>query len=127
VNSRSWTYIASSFYWVSYAWVPISQSPGTSGLVTTLTLTPSSGASFVPNLYVPTNVYVPVAATTSGTVKITMGPSSGTENTPVPVSNLVALSEPTFTLARVPAGWKVIVTITGTTVAIGTVTVVTDR
>lgn len=84
----------------------------------------SSGAAFIPSATLDTMVYIPIAATTTGTVKITYGPSTGAENTPVPTSNLVALSEPAFTL-RVPAGWKVVVTIVGTTVAIGTVTVTT--
>ncbi len=84
----------------------------------------SSGVAFTPSTTLDTMVYVPVAATTTGTVKITMGPSTGAENTPIPTSALVASSEPTLSL-RVPGGWKVVVTITGVTVTIGTVTVVT--
>lgn len=100
----------------------LSSDSSTTAAVTTPAV--SSGAAFTPSTTKDTQVYIPIAATTTGTVTITMGPSTGTENTPVPVSNLVAASEPVFTL-RVPKGWKVIVTKTGTTVAIGTVTVVT--
>ena len=78
----------------------------------------------VPNATKDTMVYIPINATTVGTYKVTMGPTTGTENTPVPVSNLAASTELTVTL-RVPAGWTFIVTITGVTVAIGTVTAVT--
>lgn len=93
----------------------------TAAVATTPAVT--SGVGFIPSALADTMVYVPVAATTTGTVTITMGPTTGAENTPVPASNLVALSEPCFTL-RVPAGWTVIVTKTGTTVAIGTVTAI---
>lgn len=94
----------------------------TAPVVAFTTASPSSGAAFTPLSTSDATVYIPVAATTTGTVKVTMGPSTGAENTIVPVSNLVALSEPTFTV-RVPLGWKVVITITGTTVVIGTVTI----
>jgi hypothetical protein len=61
---------------------------------------------------------VPIAATTTGTVTITVGGV-----TYVPSSALVALSEPTFTIP-VRKGQAVTITVTGTTVAIGTCTVV---
>lgn len=97
----------------------------TSGIVSGIsTTTPSSGVGFVPLVTSDCMLYVPIAATTTGTVTITFGPSTGSENTPVPSSALVASSEPTFTL-RVPKGWTVIITKTGTTVAIGTCTIQT--
>ena len=85
----------------------------------------SSGVAFQPNSFgIDVMLYVPIAATTTGTVTITMGPTTGGEHTIVPTSGLVAGSEPTFTI-RVPGSWHVIVTVAGVTVAIGTVTIVT--
>ncbi len=86
------------------------------------TAAPSSGVAFTPLSSSASMVYIPVIATTTGTAKVTMGPSTGAENNVFPALNMVALSAETFTL-RVPAGWKVVVTITGTTVAIGTVNI----
>jgi hypothetical protein len=96
----------------------------TSEFVAFSTASPSSGSAFTPTSVGDSVVYIPIAATTTGTVTITMGPSTGAEHTIVPSSNVAAASEPTFTL-RVPAAWKVVVTITGTTVSIGTATIQT--
>jgi hypothetical protein len=82
----------------------------------------SSGVAFTPLATSDSVIYVPVNATTAGTVVITMGPSTGAENAVIPTSNIVALSEPVYTL-RVPMNWKVIVTKAGTTVVIGTVNI----
>ncbi len=101
---------------------PMSGGSDTTGIAAFTTATPSSGVAFTPLATSDSIVYIPVAATTTGTVTITMGPSTGAENPVVPSSNLVALSEPTFTLL-VPKNWKVVVTKTGTTVAIGTVNI----
>lgn len=94
----------------------------TSGAAAFTTAAPTSGVAFTPLATSDATVYIPVIATTAGTVKITMGASTGAENPVVPVSNMVAQSEPTFTLL-VPKNWKVIVTITGVTTAIGTVNI----
>lgn len=86
------------------------------------TATPASGVAFTPLAASDSVAYIPIAATTTGTVAITMGPSTGAEHAIIPTSALVALSEPTFTLL-VPKAWKVVVTIVGTTVVIGTVNI----
>jgi hypothetical protein len=100
-------------------------SSGTSTAIGIVVSTPSpvSGTAFTPNANTDCTLYIPIVATTTGTVTITMGPTTGAERTPVPTSNLVALSEPTYML-RVPQGWKVIITITGITVSIGGCTAV---
>jgi len=90
----------------------------TSGLTAPSTTTPSSGSPFTPSATTDSFLLVPIVATTTGTVTITVGGV-----TYVPVSNLVALSEPTFTLP-VRAGQSVTITTTGTTVVIGTCTIV---
>ena len=90
----------------------------TSGLTAPSTATPSSGSPFTPSTTTDTLVLVPINATTVGTVTITVGGV-----TYVPVSNLVALSEPTFTIP-VRKGQAVTITITGVTVAIGTCTII---
>lgn len=80
--------------------------------------TPSSGVAFTPGASQDCMLYVAVIATTLGTAKITMGPSTGAEFTPVPVVNLVASMGDIYAI-RVPAGWKVVATLTGVTVAFG--------
>jgi hypothetical protein len=83
----------------------------------------TSGVGFIPSKYQDCDLYVPVVATTTGTVAITMGPTTGSENTPYPSQNLLVGMGQTLDL-KVPAGWTVIATITGVTVAFGTATVI---
>jgi len=90
----------------------------TSQLAAPTTTTPTSGVGFTPSTTTDSTVLIPVNATTVGTVAITVGGV-----TFVPTSNLVALSEPTFTVP-VRRNQVVVVTITGTTVAIGLCTIV---
>lgn len=90
----------------------------TSGSTAPSTASPVSGTPFTPSSASDVFLLVPVAATTTGTVTISVGGV-----TYVPVSNLVALSEPTFTIP-VRKGQAVTITVTGTTVAIGTCTIV---
>ncbi len=94
----------------------------TSGVAAFTTATPSSGVALTPLATSDAMVSLPIVATTTGTAKVTIGPSTGAENTHVPVSALVALLGLNYTL-RVPKGWKVVITITGVTVAIGTVNI----
>lgn len=90
----------------------------TSSATAPSTVSPSSGTPFTPSTLSDVFLLVPIAATTTGTVTITVGGV-----TYVPSSALVALSEPTFTIP-VRKGQAVTITVTGTTVAIGTCTVV---
>ena len=95
----------------------------TSGSTTITTPTVTSGNAFTPSATRNTAVYIPIIATTAGTYKVTYGPSTGAENQ-INSGNLVALQEVVVTVIC-PATWKVVVTITGTTVAIDTVSVQT--
>lgn len=81
-----------------------------------------SGTAFTPSASANSTVYVQTNAAAAGSTTITMGPSTGAENT---IANAVAQvvgSDELFTL-RVPAGWKVVVTVAGVT--IGSVVVIT--
>lgn len=80
---------------------------------------PVSGAAFTPSATQDTMLYISANFTTVGTIKVTMGPTTGAENTPCPVLNELAGTSDVAQL-RVPAGWKVVATLTGVTVAFGT-------
>jgi hypothetical protein len=80
---------------------------------------PVSGVAFTPSATQDTMIYIAANFTTVGTFKVTMGPTTGAENTPFPVANEVAASSDVAQM-RVPAGWKVVATLTGVTVAFGT-------
>lgn len=77
----------------------------------------TSGAAFTPNATFDAVVQVNLAATTLGTLAVTYGPTTGAENTWLPSANAVAGSDLITTL-YVPAGWKVVATATGVTVAL---------
>ena len=83
----------------------------------------SSGGGFIPSQYQDCDLYVPVVATTAGTVTITMGPATGAEQTPYPSQRLLLGGDQTLPV-HVPAGWTVIATVTGVTVTFGTATVI---
>lgn len=102
----------------SFSTITLSTGTDTSSLAAPTTTTPSSGVGFTPSTTTDSTVLIPINATTVGTVAITVGGV-----TYVPTSNLVALSEPTFTVP-VRRNQSVVVTITGTTVAIGLCTIV---
>ena len=76
-----------------------------------------SGSAFTPNATFDTIVQIDLAATTLGTLTVTYGPTTGAENTWLPAANVVAGSDIVSTLP-VPAGWKVVATATGVTVAL---------
>ncbi len=80
---------------------------------------PVSGTPFTPNATTDCMLYLNLVFTTVGTWAITMGPSSGSEHVIAPTLNAGAVTGEQATL-RVPAGWKVVCTLTGTTVAFGT-------
>lgn len=94
----------------------------TSAVAARSTASPSTGVAFTPSIFNDSEVYLPIAFTTAGTVAVTMGPSTGAENVVYASSNEVAGSNPVLHLS-VPKGWLVIVTITGTTVTIGTASI----
>ena len=74
-----------------------------------------SGAAVTPNATSDSLVNVNVAATTVGTVTVTYGPVTGAENVWCPSTALLAGMGESIAL-RVPAGWKMVVTLTGVTV-----------
>lgn len=74
----------------------------------------TTGVAFTPNASFDCFVMIVLIATTVGTLTITYGPSTGAENTWLPVITVTAGSAETVGL-YVPAGWKVIATDTGTT------------
>lgn len=84
---------------------------------------PVSGAAFTPDANQDCMLYVSITATTAGTYALTMGPTTGAENAIITARNLVAASGVDIAV-RVPAGWKVVVTLTGVTVAFGACTAV---
>lgn len=93
----------------------------TSGSTTIAIPTVTSGIAFTPSTTRNTAVYIPIAATTTGTYTVTYGPTTGAENALFSALLLTASSSESVTVFC-PATWKVVVTVTGTTVAIGTVT-----
>ena len=104
---------------INNAWVPTDLQPaGALSSINTQTtaqvLTPTvvSGTAFTVDADNDAIVNVPVVATTTGTLTITFGPTVGNEYTPVPSMNLVALSGVNQS-QYLPAGWSMIVTVTG--------------
>lgn len=91
--------------------------PGVNGQFAAQSFT--SGTVFTPNAVWPCTLLLPVS--TGGTMTVTMGPSTGSENTPMPSSTVVAGQIPSIT---VPAAWKVIVTLTTAVVTGASTTVV---
>lgn len=86
----------------------------TIGAVTTPSV--SSGVAFTPNAQQNSDVYVQLAAGGAGSVTVTMGPSTGAEST-LTSALAVASGAPPMLRYRVPAGWKLVVTVTTVTIA----------
>lgn len=74
--------------------------------------TPPSGGRDV-------SLVLPVATSSSGTLTLTMGPSTGTENT-ILSANPVAAGQ--VITVHVPSAWKVVVTLSGCTLGTATIT-----
>ena len=92
----------------------------TSAVVTTPAVV--SGTAFTPSVTTDAMVYVQTDAAVAGTYTITMGPTTGAEHVvATAVKQLVGSDD--LTTVRVPASWKVVVTVV--TVTIGHVLVVT--
>ncbi|MDA8311450.1 MAG: hypothetical protein M0Z46_12725 [Actinomycetota bacterium] len=84
--------------------------------------TVASGVAFTPSATTDSMLYVQTDAAVAGTYTITMGPTTGAEHVvATAVKQLVGSDD--LTTVRVPASWKVIVTVV--TVTIGHVLVVT--
>lgn len=81
-----------------------------------------SGTAFTPSATTDAMVYIQTNAKTAGSYKITMGPTTGAEHA---VATTVAqvVGSDDVTTVRVPAGWKMVVTVTSVTLS--SVTVVT--
>jgi hypothetical protein len=76
----------------------------------------TSGSAVTPNVTYDTFVNINVVPTTTGTVTVTYGPTTGAENTWVP-STALLVGQGTNIGIPIPATWKFVVTFTGTTVA----------
>ena len=81
--------------------------------VTTPAIT--SGVAFVPNATEDSSLCLTVDAAVAGSVEVTMGPSTGAEYS-FGTQAMLAGSDDIITVP-VPAGWKVVVTLTSTTVS----------
>jgi hypothetical protein len=99
--------------------------PGTSGIDSSSAfgLTPidvTSGVAFNPQGNVDVTVYLEVTTTSVGMLTVTIGPT-GDEHTIIAKTTLIAYyaSSTVFTV-RVPAGWLVVATWTGTSTCIAT-------
>lgn len=88
----------------------------TYGCVTITTPTITSGTAFEPNANVDSELSFTIGAAAAGSYSVTYGPSTGAENTIVSSAALVAGSSGYF-CKRIPAGWKVIVTLTSVTIS----------
>lgn len=74
--------------------------------------TPTSGVAFTPNTTFVTSVVITANAAAIGTVSVTMGPTTGAENTICTAVALLASMGETISFIC-PNGWKVIATMTG--------------
>lgn len=85
--------------------------------------TPSSGVAFTPNANYTTQTVITSNCSVAGSVAVTMGPSTGAEDTVTSAVSLLAGQGETVTFI-VPDGYKVIVTTTGTVTLSSSVTVI---
>ena len=76
----------------------------------------SSGVAFTPNATLDAMVYMQLAAAAAGSYSLTMGPTTGAENT-IGNAVAVAIGAPPLLTLRVPAGWKAVLTVTTITIA----------
>lgn len=90
---------------------------GPGGVVTTPAVT--SGTAFTPAA-VPSTVYFQINATVAGSYTLTMGPTTGAENTIGSAVAMVVGSDDLVTL-DVPANWKVVLTVSSVTISRTTV------
>ena len=109
-----------TFRWDGTTWQEVSRPVAAGGAVTTPTVI--SGVAFTPSANAPSTVYFQVNAAIAGSYILTMGPSTGAENTIGTGVAMVIGSDDIVTL-NVPLGWQVVLTVTGVT--IGSTTVVT--
>lgn len=81
-------------------------------IITDQTIT--SGTAFVPSELIDCELSFNVIASVAGSYEVTFGPSTGAEYTITSGTALLAGSDDFFS-KRIPAGWKVIVTLTSVT------------
>jgi hypothetical protein len=100
---------------------------GTNTSISTAVSTPtvSSGVAFTPSANVDTTVYFQIAGGAVGSYTLTMGPTTGAENAIATAVPCLTGTGQLVTL-RVPAGWKVVLTLSVATLTGGTATVVTS-
>jgi hypothetical protein len=87
---------------------------------TVTTLTPVSGTKYTPSTTYNVNAYFQLDATVAGSYTLTMGPTTGAENT---VANAVAMlldSDDVLTV-HIPKGWSYILTATSVTIGLATI------
>jgi hypothetical protein len=99
---------------------------GTNTAAAAVVTTPAvtSGVAFTPNATKDAMVYFQLNAAAAGSYTLTMGPSTGAENTVANAATITIGNDDLVTL-RVPAGWKVVLTLTTVTLAGGNALVVT--
>jgi hypothetical protein len=88
----------------------------TANIVKVASPVPVSGTGFVPSTTSDTAGTIALAGAVSGTYSITMGPTTGAENTIVTGASLPNGVNIIVALPKVPAGWTVIVTVTNATI-----------
>jgi hypothetical protein len=89
----------------------------TSTTATATTPSVASGVAFTPNATEDSMVYLEVVTTLVGALTLTMGPTTGAETELVTAATLAAAADTVFGGYKVPAGWLVIATWTGTSTA----------
>ena len=75
-----------------------------------------SGVAFTPSATTDSMVYLQITATGAGTFTVTMGPATGAENTLANAVALLATGNVDVPSYRVPAGWKMVVTVVTATI-----------
>jgi len=88
----------------------------TAGAANITSPAPASGVAFTPSATNDSTVYFQVNAAAAGSYTLTMGPTTGAENTVASAVAMLIGSDALVTL-RVPATWKVVITLTSVTLA----------
>lgn len=91
----------------------------TSGVAAIASQSITSGSAFRPNTSADTELCFNI--TTAGSLSMTMGPSTGSENT---LFSSVSVATGTVITKRIPAGWRVVVTLATATIGTATIQVI---
>jgi hypothetical protein len=85
----------------------------TANIVKIATIIPMSTTAFTPMPFSDCTGTVPIAGGVAGTYTITMGPTTGAENSLITTGGAPASVTLLVPIPKVPAGWKVVVTVAG--------------